>query len=300
MCQTNRYHFTHPHLQTKPYAYGHARTCAHTHARARARAHTHTHTHTHKRARAIEWFYKACNRYRIRILSGYITVSFYSQSLYPTDRSSLTVLVSVDLMSLPYICEGRDVSEMPQCQLTDNHLHRSVTSSFQQTKYSQHKWVNFKVSGNQAFCYRSVHGKVSVSVKVSMFVCCLVACFTSQQSFSFSFSSRWHCRGRKGPYALRPVSQQFPQVVLETVPIFVWLNTDRSRPWRVECRQLPFSTPLSFRRSMLWCSGLSMFTMLLKPLSTSALPSCRPDVISDVLASLSVSSFPLTPACPGQ
>ena len=42
-----------------------------------------------------------------------------------------------------------------------------------------------------------------------------------------------------------------PKVALETVPIFVWLNTDRSRPWRVECWPLPFSTPLSFRRSML-------------------------------------------------
>ena len=36
------------------------------------------------------------------------------------------------------------------------------------------------------------------------------------------------------------------------------------------------------------------------PLSTSALPSCTPDVISAVLASLSARSFPLTPACPGQ
>ena len=41
------------------------------------------------------------------------------------------------------------------------------------------------------------------------------------------------------------------KVALETVPIFAWLNTDRSRPWRVECQPLPFSTPLSFRRSML-------------------------------------------------
>ena len=30
-------------------------------------------------------------------------------------------------------------------------------------------------------------------------------------SFSFSFSSRWHHSARKGPYALRPVSQQSPQ-----------------------------------------------------------------------------------------
>ena len=30
----------------------------------------------------------------------------------------------------------------------------------------------------------------------------------SYNSFSFCFSSRWHCIARKGPYALRPVSQQ--------------------------------------------------------------------------------------------
>ena len=121
-------------------------------------------------------------------------------------------------------------------------------------------------------------------------------------SFSFSFSSRWHRSDQKGPYMLCPISQQsrLPKAAFETVPIFVWLSTDHSRPRRVEYWPLPFSTPLSFRRSMLWCSGLSMFSKFLKPLSTSALPSCRPDVISAVLASLSACSFPLTPACPGQ
>ena len=48
-----------------------------------------------------------------------------------------------------------------------------------------------------------------------------------------------------------PSLSSLPKVTLETVPIFAWLNTDRSRPWRVECWLLPFSTPLSFRRSML-------------------------------------------------
>ena len=43
-----------------------------------------------------------------------------------------------------------------------------------------------------------------------------------------------------------------------------------------------------------------MLRIFLKPQSTSALPSCRPDVISAMLASLSARSFPLTPACPGQ
>ena len=48
-----------------------------------------------------------------------------------------------------------------------------------------------------------------------------------------------------------PSLSSLPKVALETVPIFVWLNTDRFRPCRVECRLLPFSTPLSFRQSVL-------------------------------------------------
>ena len=37
-----------------------------------------------------------------------------------------------------------------------------------------------------------------------------------------------------------------PKIALETVPICIWLNTDRSRTWRLECQPLPFSSPLSF------------------------------------------------------
>ena len=55
-------------------------------------------------------------------------------------------------------------------------------------------------------------------------------------------------------------------------PVFAWLNTDRSQSLRVECRPLPFFTPLSSRWSMLWCSGPSMFTKLLKPRSTFTQP----------------------------
>ena len=80
--------------------------------------------------------------------------------------------------------------------------------------------------------------------------------------------------------------------------MFVWQNTGRSRPRNVACPPLPFSTPLSFRRSVLWCSGLFMFKQFLKPLSTSALPNRRPDVMFAVLASLSALSFPLPQACP--
>ena len=100
------------------------------------------------------------------------------------------------------------------------------------------------------------------------------------------------------PHTHLPLSLH--KVALETVPMFVWLNTDRPRPFRVECQPLPFSTPLSFRRSMLLCSGLSMFRKFIKPLGTSALPSCRPDVISAVLFSLSACSFHLILAYTGQ
>ena len=48
-----------------------------------------------------------------------------------------------------------------------------------------------------------------------------------------------------------PSLSSLPKVALDTVPIFAWLNTDCSRAWRAKCRPLPFSTPLSFRRSML-------------------------------------------------
>ena len=60
---------------------------------------------------------------------------------------------------------------------------------------------------------------------------------------------------------------------VETVPILVCLNS-------------AFSIPLSFRQSVLWCSGLSMFRKFLEPFSFSALPSCRLVVMSLVFASL--------------
>ena len=75
---------------------------------------------------------------------------------------------------------------------------------------------------------------------------------------------------RKAHTRSAPSLSSLPKVALETVPIFAWLNTDRSRPWRAECRPLPFSTPLSFWLSMLWCSGLSVLRKFLKPLNSPA------------------------------
>ena len=86
--------------------------------------------------------------------------------------------------------------------------------------------------------------------------------------------------------------------------VFSSLPSKQCQVCLIELRQFPTSkggksdTPLSFRRSRLWCFGLSIFVKFPKPLSTCALPSCRPDVISAVLASLSARSFPETQACP--
>ena len=47
-----------------------------------------------------------------------------------------------------------------------------------------------------------------------------------------------------------------PKVALETVPIFAWLNTDRSRPWRVECR-IRGNSPTSQTTSLILSSWRS-------------------------------------------
>ena len=54
-----------------------------------------------------------------------------------------------------------------------------------------------------------------------------------------------------------PSLSSLPKVALGTVPIFVWLNTDRFRPWRVECRPLPFSSPLLFPSGDQCCDALA-------------------------------------------
>ena len=51
-----------------------------------------------------------------------------------------------------------------------------------------------------------------------------------------------------------PTSPPRTKVSRVTVPTFVWPKTGRSRPRRVGCQPLPFSSPLSFRRSM--CGAL--------------------------------------------
>ena len=104
----------------------------------------------------------------------------------------------------------------------------------------------------------------------------------------------WHYGGQEGPYVLRPVFRPSPECWLrKSTNMYVRLVTDRFRPRRVACRPLPLSTPLIFsgNRSILWCVCLFMFTTFRKPLRTFAMPSFRPDVMSAVLASLTVHSL---------
>ena len=49
-----------------------------------------------------------------------------------------------------------------------------------------------------------------------------------------------------------PSLNSLPKVGLETVPVFVRLNTDSSRPRKVECRPLPFSSLQAIKAEMLW------------------------------------------------
>ena len=56
-----------------------------------------------------------------------------------------------------------------------------------------------------------------------------------------------------------PSLRGFPNVVFhafETVPLFVWLTMALSRPLKEDRLALPLSTPLSSRRSMVWCPWL--------------------------------------------
>ena len=128
-----------------------------------------------------------------------------------------------------------------------------------------------------------------------------------------SFSLRWHRTPRKGPYALRPVSQQSPQ----------GCPRNSANICLVEHRSFSAMeggmSAASFLHSFpsgghccdaLACSCSEISSSLWVPLPCQAadqmwyllcLPvNCRPDVISAVLASLSALSFSLTPACPGQ
>ena len=66
-----------------------------------------------------------------------------------------------------------------------------------------------------------------------------------------------------GIYALRkahmrstPILRSFPNVALETIPVFVWLTRALFRPFKEDNLALLLSTSLSSRQSMVWCPWL--------------------------------------------
>ena len=111
-------------------------------------------------------------------------------------------------------------------------------------------------------------------------------CFT-WHSFCFLVSAQDTVVALWKPHTHRP---HLSAIWLETVPPLVWLNTDCVQPWRMEHRPHPFSTPLSYRQSVLWWSGLSMFRMVFKV----SLSQCCDDLVCPCsewsLRSLSVSA----------
>ena len=48
----------------------------------------------------------------------------------------------------------------------------------------------------------------------------------------------------------------FPNVAIETVPLFAWLTMALFRPFKEDRLAFPLSTPLFSRRSMVWCPRL--------------------------------------------
>ena len=99
---------------------------------------------------------------------------------------------------------------------------------------------------------------------------------SSSFSFSLSFSSRWHRRARKGPYALHPVFQQSSQGCPRN-SVNICLVEHRS----FSTSEGGMSAASFLRSSFLQAinavmSGLSVLRKFLKPRSTSVLSSSRP------------------------
>ena len=83
----------------------------------------------------------------------------------------------------------------------------------------------------------------------------------------------------KQPINLPPPPPPLPlflsKVALETAPMLLLLNTDRSSSRWVEHRPFPFSTPLSLRQPMRWRSDLYTF---LKPVRTFVMTTALKDL----------------------
>ena len=116
----------------------------------------------------------------------------------------------------------------------------------------------------------------------------------------YSFCSRWHRRARKVHSRSVPSLSSLPKVAIETVSMFVWLNTYRSRPregrggggggggggvgWN-KAASFPHSSFLLVIGAVkLWPFHVRKVPQVPKHLCPAT---CRPDVVSAVFASLS-------------
>ena len=102
------------------------------------------------------------------------------------------------------------------------------------------------------------------------------------------------------PICAPPSSRSFltGTVAVETVPVFVWLTMALSPLFKKDRLALRLSTPLSSRRSVVWCPWFCACRQCLKLLNTSDLPRSESLVRVALPASLFARSFPFTPACP--
>ena len=80
----------------------------------------------------------------------------------------------------------------------------------------------------------------------------LVPCQLMQNVYFISVQDGIYELG-KAHMRFTPSLSSFPSVAFEAVPMFVWLTMVLSRPFKEDLLAVPLSTPLSSRRSMVWC-----------------------------------------------
>ena len=128
-----------------------------------------------------------------------------------------------------------------------------------------------------------------------------ITCPKAVRSFSFSFSSRWHCSARKGPYALRPVSRQSPQGCPRN-SANICLVEHRSILTLEGGMSAALFLHSSFLQAidavMLWPVHVQKVHQASEHLCPAKLQTRCNNLLSSPV--LSARSFPLIPACPGQ
>ena len=105
---------------------------------------------------------------------------------------------------------------------------------------SQAKWLRPEKVKFEAKQQKTKHNKVPAAVYFS----------------SAQFSSRWYLCAQKTHMRSTTSLRSLPNIAFETVLMFVWLTMALSRPFKEDRLALPLSTPLSSRRSMVWCPWL--------------------------------------------